>query len=82
MRSPHLCPESSLAFDPVRLLRVLRFAARFDFRVDEALLKAAQTAAVRQALRELWETQRGRVLFELKKAREEIQDMVVIKIDV
>lgn len=52
----------------MRLLRLLRFAARFDFKVDDQLLLAAREASVQEALRELWARARGRVLFELKKA--------------
>lgn len=69
VRSPH--PEGAKASfleDPVRLLRLLRFAARYDFRLDDEVLRAAEDAQVHKALGELLEHQRGRVLFEVKKA--------------
>eukprot|EP00438_Fugacium_kawagutii_P033212 Skav210557 [mRNA] locus=scaffold2699:145044:159460:- [translate_table: standard] len=69
VRSPHPCgATASFLEDPVRLLRFLRFAARYDFRLHEEVLEAADDPRVQQALVDLMGSFRGRVLYEVKKA--------------
>jgi len=48
--STPLPPLTTLLDDPLRALRAIRFASRFNFRVDDALLRAIADPRVRQAL--------------------------------
>eukprot|EP00004_Rigifila_ramosa_P019249 TRINITY_DN4863_c0_g1_i2.p1 TRINITY_DN4863_c0_g1~~TRINITY_DN4863_c0_g1_i2.p1 ORF type:complete len:493 (+),score=84.21 TRINITY_DN4863_c0_g1_i2:171-1481(+) len=49
VRTP-LAPKETFLDDPLRVLRTIRFAGRFNFEVDPEILAAAHTQAVRSAL--------------------------------
>lgn len=49
IRTP-LPPRTTFLDDPLRVLRAVRFGARFDFALDPELVEAASSAEVRAAL--------------------------------
>lgn len=59
VRTP-LPPKTTFLDDPLRVLRSIRFASRFDFEVDGALMEAASDEQVHAAL----EKKVGWALFE------------------
>jgi hypothetical protein len=50
IRTP-LAPEETLGQDPLRILRCIRFATRFDFRVDEQLAAAMKDTVLQVCVR-------------------------------
>lgn len=64
VRTP-LPPRETLLDDPLRLLRVVRFATRFQYEIVPELLKAMQDSIVHQSLRD--KVSRERVGIELDK---------------
>lgn len=64
IRTP-MDPIQTFVDDPLRVLRAIRFAARYDFALDESLVRAASSNTIREAL--LLKVSRERVVKELDK---------------
>ena len=64
IRTP-LDPLQTFIDDPLRVLRAVRFAARYNFVLDTALIQAASSQAIREAL--VVKVSRERILKELDK---------------
>ncbi len=64
IRTP-LDPYETFDDDPVRILRCLRFAARFGWKIDEATMKALKESVERLAIvsRERWSAEFRKMLF-------------------
>lgn len=64
LRTP-MDPYETFDDDPVRILRCLRFAARFGWRIDDATMEALQECAPRLAIvsRERWSAEFKKMLF-------------------
>jgi len=58
-------PMQTFIDDPLRVLRAIRFAARYDFVLDPPLIQAASSRSIREAL--LVKVSRERILKELDK---------------
>lgn len=67
MRTP-LDPEQTFRDDPLRVLRLIRFASRLDFRIDEAAMRAMKNPVIHEALK--LKISRERVRIEVIKALE------------
>lgn len=58
-----MAPEATLLYDPLRVLRVARFAAKFDATLDEKLVAALRLARLKEAF--VRQTKRDRVGLEV-----------------
>jgi tRNA nucleotidyltransferase (CCA-adding enzyme) len=64
IRTP-LEPRTTFIDDPLRVLRLLRFASRFDYRIEEGTLQAMKEKDIKDAL--MLKISRERVLVEIEK---------------
>ncbi|KAJ9472464.1 CCA tRNA nucleotidyltransferase [Diplonema papillatum] len=64
VRTP-LAPQETFCDDPLRLLRCVRFACRFNCEIDQAIIEAARMPSIHEALR--LKVSRERVGIEVRK---------------